>query len=504
MKKLIFVLCSTVCIAQTNQYTKVLLSKKTGKEVSSYSDGFGTAYDPISKRDGIIDASGTITFESPYKGGISHIFKKRFILYSEDGSSKRKSAIIDEKGNELVPLDDHEFNTPWWSRERIISSKQGKNAVYDYNGKQIIPYSDKIRFAGKDRFFVLKDKKWLLYDYNGKQTNDREFKDDYSFENGKALIINEENQSEIIGSDGQTLHKFSKQIDNINAYPFLITKNKVTGKYGLIDTDENIIADEVFNEITPEYFGKKEYIYLKKRNKTTVFSKKERQLYPGNFEYPTPLFHGFLSVYNDKSKNYGIVDLQGNIIMPHEYDFIKNFTISGKDFIYLKKGIEEQLLTTDLKNILIEGDQILGFYPESLIINNKDKYYKISMASQSREELRGINFVKNHDIGYFNILNEYSKPLVCKNTSNLYGILDGKGMEIVPFVYEDIIAFDNFENEIVVKKDSKFGVLNFQNEPLTEIIYDSYSWMKEVLKVSKEKKSDFIYFTRFRNELIEL
>ncbi len=497
-------MCSTVCIAQTNQYTKVLLSKKTGKEVSSYSDGFGTAYDPISKKDGIIDASGTITFESPYKGGISHIFKKRFILYSEDGSSKRKSAIIDEKGNELVPLDDHEFNTPWWSRERIISSKQGKDAVYDYNGKQIIPYSDKIRFAGKDRFFVLKDKKWLLYDYNGKQTNDREFKDDYSFENGKALIINEENQSEIIGSDGQTLHKFSKQIDNINAYPFLITKNKVTGKYGLIDTDENIIADEVFNEITPEYFGKKEYIYLKKRNKTTVFSKNERQLYPGNFEYPTPLFHGFLSVYNDKSKKYGIVDLQGNIIIPHEYDFIKNFTISGKDFIYLKKGIEEQLLTTDLKNILIEGDQILGFYPESLIINNKDKYYKISMASQSREELRGINFVKNQDIGYFNILNEYSKPLVCKNTSNLYGILDAKGMEIVPFVYEDIIAFDNFENEIVVKKDSKFGVLNFQNEPLTEIIYDSYFWMKEVLKVSKEKKSDFIYFTRFRNELIEL
>ncbi|MGE8432800.1 MAG: WG repeat-containing protein [Chryseobacterium joostei] len=504
MKKLIFVLCSTVCMAQTNQYTKVILSKKTGKEVSSYSDGFGTVYDPVSKKQGIIDASGSITFESPYKGGISHIFKKRFILYSEEANNKRKSAIIDEKGNELVPLDDHEFNTPWWSRERIISSKQGKEAVYDYNGKQIIPYSDKIRFAGKDRFFVLKDKKWFLYDFNGRQTSDREFKDDYNFENGKALIINEENQSEIIGSDGQTLHKFSKKIDNINAYPFLITKNNSTGKYGLIDTDENVIADEVFNDITPEYFGKKEYIYLKKKNKITVFSKKNRQLYPSNFEYLTPLLKDLLSAYNDKSKKYGIVDLQGSLIMPNEYDFIKDFTISGKYFIYLKNGSEEQLLNTDLKNVLNEGDQILGFYPESLIISNKDKYYKFSVTSQSRVELKGIDFVKSQDIGYFNILNEYSKPLVCKNTSNLYGVLDGKGTEIVPFVYEDIIAFENFENEFVVKKDSKYGVLNFQNEPLTEIIYDSYFWMKEVLKVSKDKKSDFIYFTRFRNDSAEL
>lgn len=497
-------MCSTVCIAQTNQYMKVLLSKKTGKEVSSYSDGFGTVYDPVSKKQGIVDASGTITFESPYKGGVSHIFKKRFILYSEETNNKRKSAIIDEKGNEIIPLDNHEFNTPWWNKERIISSQQGKDAVYDYNGIQIIPYSDRIGFAGKDKFFVLRDKKWFLYDFRGKQINDREFKDDYNFENEKALIINEDNQSEIIGSNGQTLHTFSKTVVNINAYPFLITKSEATGKFGLINIDENVIADEVFNDISPEYFGNKEYIYLKKRNKITIFSKKDKILYPSEFDYVSPLFNGLFSVYNDKSKKYGVIDLQGNAVIPFEFDFIKEFTVSGKGFIYLKNGKEEKLLNTDLKNILNENDQIMGFYPESLIIGNKKKYYKFSVTNQSAVELKGINFVRNQDIGYFNILNEYSKPLVCKNTSNFYGVLDGKGTEIVPFIYDDIIAFDNFENEIVVKKEGRFGVSNFQNEPLTEIIYDSYFWMKEVLKLSKDKKTDFIYFTRFRNEALEL
>ncbi len=249
---------------------KVILSKKTGKEVSSYSEGYGTAYDPRSKKQGIIDSLGNITFESPFRGNVFHIFKNRFILNSEEGNS-RKSAVIDEKGNEIIPLDNQEFNTPWWSRERIISSKQNAEAVFDFNGKQIIPYSEKIRFSGKNRFFVLKDNKWFLYDLNGKQLSTREFKEDYNFEEDKALIINEDGESEIIGSNGQTLHTFSQQVININAYPYLITKNKNTGKYGLIDTDGNTIAEEIFNDITPEYFGRREYIYFSKNGKNNCF-----------------------------------------------------------------------------------------------------------------------------------------------------------------------------------------------------------------------------------------
>lgn len=490
-------------MAQTNQYTKVLLSKKTGKEVSSYSEGFGIAYDPVSKKQGIVDAIGNITFESSYKGGISHIFKNRFILYSEEGN-RRKSAIIDEKGEILVPLEDQDFNTPWWSKERIIASKQGKEAVYDYNGKLIIPDSEKIRFAGKDAFFVLQDKKWFLYDFNGKQLSAREFKDDYSFENGRALILNEENQKEIIGKNGQTLHKFSKNVVDINAYPYLITQNKGTGMYRLIDTDDNIIVDEIYSDITPEYFGKKEYIYLTKSNKTTVFNKKDQKLYPNNFKYLYALSNQFFRVYSDKSDQSGIVDLNGNMVIPQEYDFIKNFTISGKDFIYLKKGNEEKFLDKELKNVLNEGDQIVGFYPESMILRRQERYYRFSVISKSAVELKGVKLVKNQDVEYFNILNEYSKPLVCMNNNDLYGIIDAKGTEVVPFAYEDIIAFENFENEIVVKKDGKYGVLNFQNEPLTDIIYDKYTWMKEVLKLNKDKKTDFIYFTRFRNNSLDL
>ncbi|MBE4950497.1 hypothetical protein [Chryseobacterium culicis] len=503
MKKLVFILCSVVCTAQTNQYMKVILSKKTEKEISSYSEGYGTFYNAGDKKQGIVDSLGNITFESPYKGSILHVFKNRFILYSEDGNS-RKSAIIDETGKEIIPMDSQEFNTHWWSRECIISSKQDKEAVFDFNGKEIIPYAEKIRFSGKNRFFVLKDKKWFLYDLTGKQLSTRAFKEDYNFEDGKALIINDDNENEIVGNNGQTLHQFSKQIVNINAYPYLITQNKITGKYGLMDTDEDIIAEEIYNDITPEYFGKKEYIYLTKSGKTTIFNKKDKKLYPQAFKYLNPLSNNLFSVYNDKLRKSGIVDLQGNMIFPQDYDFIKSFTISGQDFIYLKKGDEEQFLDDNLKNIIGEGIQVFGFYPDNLIIGKQNRYYRFSVKDQSISELKNISQIKNEGIEYFNILNHYSKPLVCRNTDNLYGILDGKGIEIVPFIYEDIITFGNAENEIVVKKEGKFGVSNFQNEPLKEIVYDKYFWQKEVLKLDKGKKTDFIYFTRFKNNAVQL
>ncbi|MDN5422558.1 MAG: WG repeat-containing protein, partial [Chryseobacterium sp.] len=497
MKNLVFALCSSVCMAQTNQYTKILLSKKTGMEVYSYSEGYGKIYDSKNKKESIVDSLGNITFESPHN--ISQIFKNRFILTVRQSDNKTKSTIIDEKGNQILPLDDQSFNTPWLSKKCIISSKEGKEAVYDYNGKEIISYSDRIRFVAEDRFLVLKDKSWFLYDLDGKQVSNREFKEDYHFENGKALIINEDHQSEIIGKGGQKLHQFSAQIYNLASYPYLITKNRTTGKYGLVDADENRLAEEIFDDAEPEYFGTKEYVYLRKKGKATVFKKKDRKLYPNNFKYLTPLFNDLFTVYSDKLKKSGVVNLNGEIIVPQEYDFIQSFRISGKDFIYLKKGKEEKFLDKDLNNILEENTQIIAFYPDQLIIKKQEAYYKFSVTDQSVSPMKDIVSIKEQETNFFNILNLYSKPVVCRNTSNLYGIIDEKGKEIVPFIYDDIIAFENSENEIVVKKQDKYGVVNFQNEPLKDIIYDKYYWQKEVLKLDKDKKSDVLYFTRFKN-----
>jgi hypothetical protein len=121
------------------------------------------------------------------------------------------------------------------------------------------------------------------------------------------------------------------------------------------------------------------------------------------------------------------------------------------------------------------------------------------VLDKSVSVLKDIDFIKEQEPDFFNIFNLYSKPVVCRNSNNLYGIINEKGKEIVPFIYDDIIVFENSENEIVVKKQDKYGVVNFQNEPLKDVIYDKYYWQKEVLKLEKDKKTDILYFTRFKN-----
>jgi hypothetical protein len=47
-----------------------------------------------------------------------------------------------------------------------------------------------------------------------------------------------------------------------------------------------------------------------------------------------------------------------------------------------------------------------------------------------------------------------------------------------------------------LKKGNKFGVSNYEYEPLKEIEYDSYQWKKEYLQLKKGNKLEFINFTR--------
>ena len=89
MKTLVFVLLSTVCTAQkTDQYTQILLSKKLGKEVKFYSNGYGIAVNAASTEYGIVDSTGVITYTAPAKNEISHLYKNRFVVKIKDKDPK--------------------------------------------------------------------------------------------------------------------------------------------------------------------------------------------------------------------------------------------------------------------------------------------------------------------------------------------------------------------------------------------------------------------------------
>ncbi|KUJ51771.1 WG repeat-containing protein [Chryseobacterium sp. JAH] len=482
MKNLVFILFSGICIAQSNQYKEVLLSKKLGNDVSFYSKGYGIVSDSKIGSSSIVDSLGNLAFTSPFKNEIIRIAKNdRFILKIKEGKNAGKTALIDGKGNLLIPFDNFKYRT-WENKDRLIYSKGGIESVYDFDGKQIIPFSDKIEFASESRFFV-KNKGWYIYDFDGQLINDREFDQNFHFYKGRVYISTGVLQGEILDFNGNTISSISNHnIDDINAFPFLITKNMVKNKYGIVDQNENILAEETYEQA----FVGTEYIYLIKKGKVSIFSKKDRNVYPTDFSYVNHLFEGIFKTSQDfRNPKSAIVNIKGEILLPKEYDVVERMKIAGKNYIYLQKGREKNLLDENLKSALNDNYTIERRNGNMLILKKDHTFYQFSPDTKNYKVLKNVFAVENW---------QFSRGLICQNENNLYGILDEEGNEIVPFMYDAINVYFS-ANEIVVKKEGKYGVINYKNEPLKEIIYDKYSSDRKGLKLTKEKEAEYLDFT---------
>ncbi|WBV55226.1 WG repeat-containing protein [Chryseobacterium daecheongense] len=481
MKKLFFILLSSACIAQqTDQYKQILLSKQLGKEVRLYSKGYGIISE--AGKSGIIDSLGTVTAAFPYKNEISRLARERFILKVKEGSSNGKMALIDTKGNQLIPLDNFKFRT-WENKERLIYSKGGKDCLYDYNGKQIIPFSDKIEFANEKRLFVKTEKVWKIYDFDGRLVSDREFDENLHFYKGRVYVITGFRKGEVIDENGKTISSISDHyIDGIVSYPFMVTKNIPKDKYGIIDAQENVLAEEIYDQA----FVGTEYIYLKKDDKVSIFSKKEKKVYSTDFEYVNHLFGGlFRTVPEHKNPKVAVIMTNGEIVLPQEYDDVDALKIAGDHFMYLRKNNTETLLDKNLKNVLEEGYDIEKIFANYLIVKKDNKFYRFSPKDKQYKELADVVSIKPFEI---------LPGLIYKNKEDKYGMLDETGKEVIPAIYDDMVTFLSAK-EMVVKKNGKFGVTNHKNEPLKEVVYDSYSSDRKGLKLIKGKNSEYLYFT---------
>jgi len=476
------VLFSSVCLGQTDQYKQILLTRKLGKEVRSYSKGYGIFTDAKTGKAGIVDSLGNITFNYPAKSEISPLWKNRFVLKAKAGKANGKTAIIDAGGKEVIPMNLFKFRT-WENKDRLIYTGQGKDIVYDFNGQQIIPFSEKIVFGSENRFFVKNNGVWVIYDFNGRKVSDREFTDDLRFYKGRTYLTKGERSGEVVDNNGITISTISNHnVDNINAFPYLITLDASKERYGIIDEKEKVIADEIYDQA----FVGREYIYLTKDDRVSIFSKKEGKLYNLDYHYVNPLFNGLFKTSQDQTNpKTAVVRLNGETVFPKEYDRVEGLTISGEKYLYLRKDDEEKILNKDLKNILNNGYGIEKIFPNALILNRDGIYYTFSPKTGLYKELKTLKEVRE---------SELYPALVGKNSDDLYGMMDENGNEIVPFVYDDITTFLG-ANEFVVKKGNKFGVTNPQNEPLTEIIYDKFLHDKKGIRLTKGKESEFIYFT---------
>ena len=216
-----------------------------------------------------------------------------------------------------------------------------------------------------------------------------------------------------------------------------------------------------------------------------------------------------------KNGKYGLINMDGKLILNTEYDDI--FTLKDtENTIIIKKG-ESIGVSDELGNVIIEPkykeiQAIENNYKYGYIVKNDEEKFGIIDANKriilepEFEEIRSIyganKYVVKEDgdlriidneknvllrVGFDDIVSiNGDNVVVIKNGK--YGVLNMAGEEKIERKYEDLkYAFNDY---YISKIDGKYGIINLNNETVLEHDFTSVTYRKEGNFIEAEKENE--------------
>lgn len=165
---------------------------------------------------------------------------------------------------------------------------------------------------------------------------------------------------------------------------------------------------------------------------------------------------GFITAH--QGEKAGVIDYDGKVIIPTEYDMIKK-CINGDYFEVVLNG-KYGLINTKGELVLSPSYDYLGVMENGILANKEDKY---SLMNLNGEE---ILLIEEEN------LNIISKELIAiKGENDKYGIFMNDGTAISDYIYDKTSGEDS--GLICVSIDGKSGYINKDTmKVVIPIIYD--------------------------------
>lgn len=359
--------------------------------------------------------------------------------------------VIDKKGNEIIASQFDEIKIPNPEKAIFICSKNGEVKVLNDKQEEILTQFKKIdaiklKNVSGDLVYeksVLKyqeKEKYGLINFEGKKITNAIYDEieNLPYKEGE-LLVKKNGKSGIINIRGGKIIDFNYDKIDIDKYysegnkykyaGYIITNKTEEGyRYGYINYKGELIEEVQYNELSRitdiedienEYLivAEKGQYGIKKNGKKIL----ESEYQSINYDEKNKLF------VIEKSKKFGISDINGKIIIPLEYNQID---ING---IYLYAENEQGITVYNS-----EGSQV-NIDTNIALINTENENYRIRINST--------------------------------NTTK-YGIIGKDGKKLVDEKYNYIeYLYDNYF--IVSKENSKLGVIDDKDSEKIEVKYDS-------------------------------
>lgn len=386
----------------------------------------------VDNKYGVINKEGKQIINTEYTNVIiPNPQKPVFICYTSDSTK-----VLNQNGEEIF--------TEFKSIEPIKLKNIASSLMYE---KSILTYKENEKFG----LINLEGKKLTKAIYDKIEG--------LPYKEGE-LLVQKEGKYGVINLKGNQLIKPQYDQINVDGYSndengyknagYIVGNKTEEGyRYGYIDINGKMLLETEYNEIQRITDVKENDIYLiaAKNGQYGLFKNKEQVI--GN-EYQSITYNlTDETLILQKTKKFGVANLDGKIIIPVEYKQIDNTGIyiyatneDGTENVYTKEGTE------------VQADSNIA------ILETSNENYKIK--------------IDNTNGTVYSIIDKNDNTITKQNYS-----------------YIEYLSDDNF----IVSLDGKLGVINSNNEIKIDIKYDS---------IEKLQNTDFVTTTLAKDKTTQI
>ncbi len=381
---------------------------------------------------------------------VTEVSNYKYYPLNENG----KYGVIAISGEVIVEPIYDSVKIPNPEKDVFVCEKDEKNTVLNEKNEVILDQFEEVTAIAingivtnipyeKTVLQYKKDGKYGLIDYNGKVITKPIYEEIKGLVNKESeLLVKRNDKYGVINVKGATLIK--EEYDEITADGFYtedkqyalsgyITKNKTTDgyRYGYINNKLKKILDTEYNELSRILDIDDNDVYLNVcKNGQYGIIKNKKVLIP--YSYQGIEYDKNNKIFEvQRNSKYGIIDINGNTIIPIEYDEIE------------VKGVYIQAIENGENNYFdVNGNKIESLGYTSMLKTDNDNYY----ITINEEGLYGIvdsqkrNLVDNK-YNYLEYL--FEDYFIASNENGSLGIINTNDKTMVNFIYEVLQKIDD-------------------------------------------------------------
>ncbi len=292
------------------------------------------------------------------------------------------------------------------------------------------------------------------------------------------------------------------------------------GKFGVINNDGETVIEPSYDEMIaipnnsrPIFICTYDVDDDAGTYKTKAINEKNEEILVGydkieaidNYDSKQNVWYEDNVLRVSKNGKYGIINFEGQEILPCEYDEItalkgvkSNFIVKKDGKVGLVNEVGQTIVNTEYKNVLTLKE---GYKSEYVIVDENNKYGIISTSGTVLIEPKyeGVKYIGSSHLfavkedktwklmdteenkiiingGYKDIVEAKSENIIVVDDDGKYGVVSKDNKEKIEPQYEDLkYAFSIY---YIAKKDGKYGIINLENEEVIKFEYKNMVYVE--------------------------